>query len=86
MLNTERPERVIACLVECAGKNQGDREAHPEQVRLPTGPARRSGEDRFEAGRAAVCGLGVVDGDNRAGGLSPRENGAVRVPVLGVVA
>jgi tetratricopeptide (TPR) repeat protein len=41
------------------GQDQGDGEAHPEQTRLPAGPAGRGGEDRARAGGAAVCGVGV---------------------------
>jgi predicted nuclease of restriction endonuclease-like (RecB) superfamily len=42
-----------------AGENPGHRETHPEQVRLSPGPAGRGGQNRAQAGRAALRGLGV---------------------------
>ena len=57
-----------------AGKNPCHREAHPEQVRLPAGPA-GGGQDRSDTGRVAVRGLGEGEAleTHHSVGLDPRH-------------
>ena len=52
-------QRCADILGQCAGEDQSDGEAHPEQTRVSAGLAGGSGEDRAHAGGTAVRGVGV---------------------------